>query len=98
MLGLRRQPAEENERVGVIETKTLSLRKPIAELQSVEERLQESTATLNFLERALLNTTLTTSGLNRGQESRKNEIEKADREASASRIPLRSAPEGINSG
>jgi len=53
----------------VIETKTLSLRKQIAEPQSLEERLQESTATINYLERALLNTKLTTSKLNREEES-----------------------------
>jgi len=84
MLGLRRQLVEENEHVGVIETETLSFRKQIAGLESLQERLPKSTATINYLERALL-TKLTTSKLNGEKESLKGDLDK-DEEASASRI------------
>ncbi|KAG0131908.1 hypothetical protein HOY82DRAFT_538994 [Tuber indicum] len=77
------QLAEENEYIGVIETKTLSLWKQIAELQFLEERLQKSTAPMNYLKRLLLNTKPTTSKLNREKESLKDELDKAGREASA---------------
>jgi len=85
MLGLRRQLAEENEQRAVWSDQTLSLRKQISRLQSLQERLPKSTATINYLERALL-TKLTTPKLNRENESRKGDLDKAAREASASRI------------
>jgi len=83
ILALRRHLAREGEDFARSKTQ---IQNQIAELQSLEEKLQNSTATINYFERALLNTKLTTSKLQSEKESLKNDLDKAAREAEASGI------------